>query len=68
MHSCCKVKFVNGPFDVLQVHAPPDDDTQDTDDEADIMAAAASRGRRSAVVAPRPSQKRKASVDKRTPP
>lgn len=51
-----------------QVHAPPDDDTQDTDDEADIMAAAASRGRRSAVVAPRPSQKRKASVDKRTPP
>lgn len=46
----------------------PDDYEHDTDDEADIMAAMASRGRRSAVVAPKPSQKRKSSIDKRANP
>lgn len=55
---------------VLQVKVKPGDDEQDTDDEADmkLMAAMASRGRRSAVVAPKLSQKRKPSIDKRTNP
>lgn len=53
---------------MLQVEVTPGDDEQDTDDEADIMAAMASRGRRSAVVVSKPSQKRKASIDKRAHP
>lgn len=50
---------------MLQVKVTPDHEERDTDDEDDIMAAMASRGRRSAVVAPRPSHKRKSSIDKR---
>ena len=53
---------------MLQVKVTPGDYDQDTDDEADIMAAVGSRGRRSAVVAPRPSQKGKSNIDKRTNP
>ncbi|KAJ7386778.1 hypothetical protein OS493_006804 [Desmophyllum pertusum] len=52
----------------ILVDVLPNDDTQDTDDEADIMAAVVSRGRRSAVVAPKPSQKRKSIVEKQARP
>jgi len=40
-------------------------DEHDTDGEVEIMAAMASRGRRSAVVVPRPSNNRKSNIDKR---
>lgn len=43
----------------------PDDNEHGTESEADIKAAMASRGRRSAVVVPRPSNTRKPSIGKR---
>ena len=48
---------------VLQVEVTTDE--QDTDGETDIIAAMSSRGRRSALVVPRPSKNRKSSIDKR---
>lgn len=51
------VKFAIDSFNVIQMDASPDDDTQDIDNEDYIKVAAAARGRRSAVDARRPSQK-----------
>lgn len=59
------VKFAIDSFNVIQMDASPDDDTQDIDNEDYIKVAAAARGRRSAVDARRPSQKMKSSIDRR---
>ena len=55
-------------FIVLQVEVTPDDNEHGTDSEADIKAAMASRGRRPAVVVPKPSNTRKPSIGKRVNP
>lgn len=50
---------------MLQVEVTADDNEHGTDSEASIKAAMASRGRRAAVVVPRPSNTRKSSIGKR---
>lgn len=43
---------------MLQVKVTPDHDEDVTDDEADIMASMSSRGRRAAVVLPKPLKRK----------
>lgn len=49
LHALFVVKFAIESFNVIQMDASPDDDTQDIDNEDYIKVAAAARGRRSAV-------------------